>query len=249
MFAPSHRKTILFHLIAYPCTLYLLYTGTMFEWGVVLFLYFFKTTICGTITYHRLLAHKSFVAPKWFEYFGTLLATTGCGGSSISWVATHREHHRHSDTDKDPHSPSIMGYFYVQFLLIYNVVPKIKYVPDLLRSTFHVFVHRYYWLFSLAFALVVTLIDTRALLYAYIVPSLLLWHGQTLVNSLNHSKFGYRNYSTTDFSINNFITGYVASGEGWHNNHHNDPSNPRFGQKWYEFDLGWHIIQLVRLDK
>jgi stearoyl-CoA desaturase (delta-9 desaturase) len=95
----------------------------------------------------------------------------------------------------------------------------------------------------------VAMIDVRALLYAYLVPAILVYHGSSLINTLNHSKFGYRNYDTKDLSYNNPVTGIFMAGEGWHNSHHHDPKNPKFGEKWYEFDLGWHVIQLIRTDK
>ena len=46
-------------------------------------------------------------------------------------------------------------------------------------------------------------------------------------------------------STNNIITGYLVGGEGWHNNHHAEPANPKFGRRWWEFDLGYLIIKLV----
>jgi fatty-acid desaturase len=35
-------------------------------------------------------------------------------------------------------------------------------------------------------------------------------------------------------------------GEGWHNNHHHDPKNMRFGQKWYELDVTYWVLRLFR---
>jgi stearoyl-CoA desaturase (delta-9 desaturase) len=35
-------------------------------------------------------------------------------------------------------------------------------------------------------------------------------------------------------------------GEGWHNNHHADPMNWRFGQKWWQIDVTAYIIKLMR---
>jgi len=109
--------------------------------------------------------------------------------------------------------------------------------------------HTYHWAYSIGFAAILALIDPRAVMYAYLVPSLLVWHGGSLINSLNHSPMGYRNYDTKDLSVNNFVSGILVSGEGWHNNHHAQPGNPQFGHKWWEFDLGWQIIKLIRLDK
>ena len=59
--------------------------------------------------------------------------------------------------------------------------------------------------------------------------------------------WGYRNYATNDDSRNNPIIGLIAAGEGWHNNHHADPSSARHGHKWWEFDLTWQVIRVLML--
>ncbi|MCX5947405.1 MAG: acyl-CoA desaturase, partial [Cyanobacteria bacterium] len=35
-------------------------------------------------------------------------------------------------------------------------------------------------------------------------------------------------------------------GEGWHNNHHAHPSSARHGLRWFEFDITWQHIRLLR---
>ncbi len=56
--------------------------------------------------YHRLLAHRSLVVPRWVEYFYTVLALCCMEETPCKWVSTHRRHHTHSDDDeKDPHFP------------------------------------------------------------------------------------------------------------------------------------------------
>ena len=59
--------------------------------------------------------------------------------------------------------------------------------------------------------------------------------------------WGYRNYQTPDQSRNNPIIGFLAAGEGWHNNHHAAPTSARHGHKWWEFDLAWMTIRLLML--
>ena len=59
--------------------------------------------------------------------------------------------------------------------------------------------------------------------------------------------WGYRNYETDDRSRNNAIIALLVSGEGWHNNHHADPSSARHGHKWWEIDLVWLTIRLLML--
>jgi fatty-acid desaturase len=34
--------------------------------------------------------------------------------------------------------------------------------------------------------------------------------------------------------------------EGWHNNHHHNPRNAKFGEKWWEVDLGYLFVKLIK---
>jgi stearoyl-CoA desaturase (delta-9 desaturase) len=73
----------------------------------------------------------------------------------------------------------------------------------------------------------------------------MMWHAGSFINTVNHM-LGYKTNTIKDSSTNNFFTGYLVSGEGWHNNHHAAPADAQFGKKWWEFDLGWQVIKLVR---
>src|SRR5215204_4485630 len=58
-----------------------------------------------TVGFHRLLAHRSFVA-RWPVKLALLvLGSMAFEGGPIGWVADHRRHHVFSDTPDDPHSP------------------------------------------------------------------------------------------------------------------------------------------------
>src|SRR5579884_2333145 len=55
--------------------------------------------------YHRYFAHRSYKTSRVFQF---VLAWLGCSSlqkGPLWWAAHHREHHRYSDTPKDPHSP------------------------------------------------------------------------------------------------------------------------------------------------
>ena len=57
--------------------------------------------------------------------------------------------------------------------------------------------------------------------------------------------FGYRNYETQDNSRNNWFVAIVATGEGWHNNHHQDQAAATVKHRWWEVDICyWHILIL-----
>jgi stearoyl-CoA desaturase (delta-9 desaturase) len=66
------------------------------------------------------------------------------------------------------------------------------------------------------------------------------------INGMAHW-WGYRNTDTKDKSTNLMPWGMWIGGEELHNNHHADISNPKFSQKWYEFDIGWFYISVLKV--
>lgn len=207
--------------------------------------YFLITCIGGTITYHRLLSHKSFKTNKIIKYFGVLCGVWGAYGSPLAWVAIHRKHHRYADTEKDPHSPLFKKWWQVQWLSIFENV-NLSYVPDLRKDKFLRFLHKNYGRIHLIIWLVLILIDPAAFLYAYLWPAFLVWNLASLVNTLGH-QFGYRNFEVNDNSKNNWWLAILVFGEGWHNNHHRYPTRFTFKEKWWEFDISEWIIRLIRI--
>lgn len=231
---------IITHLSLIPMIIY----GLWYHWLIAFFVYFLTGSIGMSGTYHRLLSHKSYQAPNWWMYLGTILATLGGTGSSIAWCSVHREHHRFTDTDKDPHCPHHLGFFKVQFLSMFHDV-NLKYVPDLLRSNFHLAMHKYYWLIHAIYAAILWSIDPFALIYAWLVPAVILWHAGSSINTFSHS-IGWQDHQTKDTSTNHWFNGIIMWGEGWHNNHHAFPADYRFGKKWYEFDITAYIIEWIK---
>lgn len=90
------------------------------------------------------------------------------------------------------------------------------------------------------------IVNPFALIYAYAVPATIMWTMGSSTNTLCHL-YGYENFKLSNHSKNNLLLGYFEFGEGWHNNHHSDPTNPYFGgRRWWEFDLGYFFIKLLR---
>ncbi len=144
--------------------------GEWWQLGVTTLVYFLTGCLGMTITYHRLLSHRSWNAPRWYEYLGTLLGTIGLTGSSISWVAIHRMHHNHTDCKKDPHSPHVKGFFRAHFLSMFEK-PNLIYAKNLVANPFHNFLHRYYLLINMTWCCLLYLIDPFAVVYAYLAPA------------------------------------------------------------------------------
>jgi stearoyl-CoA desaturase (delta-9 desaturase) len=231
-------------VLAHAGFIWQIFYGSIHAWLITVVVYFITSCFGMTMTYHRLLSHKSWNAPRWFEIFGTLCATYGLTGSSIGWVAIHREHHHYPDNEKDPHSPSYKGFFKVQWLSMFEK-PNPKYAMHLIRDPFHSWIHRMYFIINICILTVLWTFSPWLCVSAYLAPAALLWNAGSFINTLTHM-IGYRNHDTSDDSTNIWWLGYFMWGEGWHNNHHNTPSNSRFGEKWWEIDIGHFFIRLVK---
>ena len=243
MLSLTPNKLLVFQIIAHLSLIPMILYGSVYHWVLSFFVYFITGCFGMSMTFHRLLSHKSWNAPKWFEVFGTLAGTYGLTGSSIGWVAIHREHHHFTDQEKDPHSPKHKGFFRVQWLSMYDT-PNTKYVVHLLRSKLHVFLHKYYIPIHLVICLFWYLIDPMLLVSAYLFPAAILWNGGSFINTITHMT-GYKNHKTKDDSTNVPLLGILMWGEGWHNNHHAQPNNPSFKYKWWEFDMGYLWIKIL----
>merc|ERR1719440_1894741 len=73
----------------------------------------------------------------------------------------------------------------------------------------------------------------------------LLYHVTWFVNSAAHL-WGRQEYATGDQSRNNWWVGWLAFGEGWHNNHHAFEYSARHGLRPRQFDITYAIINLLR---
>jgi stearoyl-CoA desaturase (delta-9 desaturase) len=220
------------------------------------------------IGYHRLLTHRSFKCPLWLEHCMVFVALCCMEDAPASWVATHRQHHNETDEQPDPHSP-LVGFFWahVGWLLVENVDVRClnayeRYARDVLKDPFYMRLQRSllpvwiylghalaYYLAGAGFVLATGGSGAAAfqfgmslLVWGVFFRTVCVWHISWSVNSLTHM-FGYRNYETAENSRNNWLVAFLASGEGWHNNHHIDPASACNHHRWWEVDPMWMIIR------
>ena len=64
---------------------------------------------------------------------------------------------------------------------------------------------------------------------------------------MSPSPGGYANYATGEDSRNNWLVALLSVGEGWHNNHHEDPSAASVQHRWWELDLSYYEIKFLEL--
>jgi stearoyl-CoA desaturase (Delta-9 desaturase) len=227
----------------------------MFNWrafGVAVFLLWMATGLGISMGYHRLHTHRSYKVPRWLEYFFAVCGALTLEGGPIFWVATHRVHHQKSDKPGDPHSPrdgawwSHMGWILFGETKHNNTRLLAKYAPDVAKHPFYVWLNSYHWLPILVLAGILYLTGGLPMvLWGVCLRVVVGLHVTWLVNSATHM-WGSRRFATSDDSRNNWWVALITFGEGWHNNHHAHPTSARHGLAWYELDISWIQIKLLR---
>lgn len=227
-----------------------------FKWQalvVALVLWWVSASLGVGMGFHRLLTHRGYKTSKLVEYFLTVCGTLALEGGPIYWVVTHRIHHAHSDAPGlDPHTPrdgrwwSHMGWILSGTAQRHDRATLERYAPDLLKDRFHVWLNRLYWvpLTVLGISLLVLGGWPYLMLGVFLRVTLNL-HATWLVNSASHL-WGKRRFATSDDSKNNWWVALLSFGEGWHNNHHAHPTAARHGLAWYEIDLNWWGIRMLK---
>jgi len=166
------------------------------------------------------------------------------------WTGHHRQHHLHSDTAEDPHSPLRSNFWWSHIgwvLAESHDHTNYKLLRDWLRFPELIWLNRFHWIPGLTLATVCFLVDGwSGLVWGFFLSTVLVYHATFTVNSLCHL-FGQRRYQTTDASRNNLFVALITLGEGWHNNHHHYQSAARQGFFWWEIDVSYYLIRLLGL--
>lgn len=225
-----------------------MYRGYELRWWLLaLFGYFCMFGLGITVTFHRLMAHRSYRLVKPLEYLFALFANLGCTGSSVGWIFVHRMHHRYSDKEGDPHSPIVLGKLGAIIGQYGNGFDKWC-VRDLVRDPVHRFYHDYYNIIITLVPALLVCIGVEYFIFGFAIPVFFNTAASRLSNWIDHEpKFGVRPHASGDMAHNVWWWSLLTFGEGWHNNHHAFPGDFRFGRKWYEVDIGQYIIRFLAM--
>lgn len=207
--------------------------------------------------YHRYFSHRSYKTGRPFQFLLALLGCSAVQGTPLEWTRNHRHHHRHSDTEKDIHSPRQSGFWWAHlgWMLTMSPQPVNQRVQDLekfpeLRMTAWLqvlviggLVASLYWCGE-SLGAVYNTSGIQFVVWGFFISTVCLWHMTYSINSLTHI-WGKQRYKVRDDSRNSFLLGIVALGEGWHNNHHRYPSSARQGFFWWEIDLTYYELKVL----
>jgi stearoyl-CoA desaturase (delta-9 desaturase) len=226
----------------------IIWTGI--SWGAVLLCFVLYEVRMFFITagYHRYFAHNSYRLNRFWQFVMALGGTTALQQGPLWWAALHRDHHRNADTPRDIHSP-LQGFWWshVGWLLRDKYrATRFERIEDFAKYPELRWLDRFDWVAPAVLGGGIFLVfGLRGLVVGFLLSTVLLWHGTFLVNSVAHV-YGRRRYVTRDSSRNSLLVALVTNGEGWHNNHHYLQSSARQGFFWWEIDLTYYLLVLLR---
>ncbi|KAI0132363.1 delta-9 fatty acid desaturase [Xylariales sp. AK1849] len=228
------------------------WTPLHFYTAIFAVIYYFNTGLGITAGYHRLWAHTSYKATLPLRIY---LAAVGAGaveGSIRWWSNGHRAHHRYTDTEKDPYSVRKgLLYSHIGWMVMKQNPKRIGRtdITDLNEDPIVVFQHKHFIKCVLAMGLVFpTLVCglgwndwIGGFIYAGILRIFFVQQATFCVNSLAHW-LGDQPFDDRNSPRDHVITALVTLGEGYHNFHHEFPSDYRNAIQWWQYDpTKWSI--------
>lgn len=211
------------------------------------------TIACVTLYLHRCQTHQAIklhpIVSHFFRFW--LWLTTGI--VTKEWVSIHRKHHAKCETPEDPHSPVNWGL--KTMLLKGAVVYRAGKTKETIETYGHgtpddwmernvYSKHEKLGIFSML-ALDVIFLGLPGLLVWLIQMAWIPFWAAGVINGVGHA-LGYRNFETKDASTNIIPWALFVGGEELHNNHHTFPTSAKLSVKWWEVDIGWFYINVLR---
>lgn len=198
---------------------------------------------------HRLWAHKTYKAKTPLRVFLALCQSMAFQNDIIEWSRDHRVHHRHSESDADPHN-ALRGFFFahVGWLLVKKhpeVKAKGKLIPvdDLLKDPVCVWQRKLYLPSVLVMCFIFPTVVPwyfwgENFVTAYFACGLMRYclalNATWLVNSAAHM-WGNQPYNINISQFENIFVTFSAIGEGFHNYHH------QFPHDYSASEFGWKL--------
>ena len=212
---------------------------------------FLLSQAATTLYLHRSLTHRSMTLQPWLAVSFRVVLWLTTGLDRREWVAVHRKHHVYTDEAADPHSPVQRGVMRVFFFNAGYYRQEANragtvatYARDLPADRWdRVLFGKGITGPALGAALLVLLIGPIGAVVAASLHLVLYISQGGMVNSFGHH-FGRRPHQNSATNLR--WLALLTAGEGMHNEHHEYPRSPRFGNTWW--DLGGKLANGLSLE-
>jgi fatty-acid desaturase len=185
-----------------------------------------------TVILHRHYSHKAFKVGPLLRSVFPLLSVLPLQGSPLVWSAVHMAHHKHADTELDPHRVRLDWSAIFDFYSDKNRV--MRPMRGMAKDQLHRIVFSHFWLIWAAAALLMYAASPVLLLDVYLPAVALLKIVTVVVLYWSHHKGTPRDFPFMEFFI-------PAGGEWSHIKHHKFPGHAKHGK----FDLGYFVIKMI----
>ncbi|KAJ3627590.1 hypothetical protein MTP99_014956 [Tenebrio molitor] len=212
-----------------------------------------------TLGAHRMYSHKAFRGSFIVRLVVIVLHTIAGQNCLYIWVRDHRQHHKYSDTDADPHN-SNRGFFFSHIGWLMSrkhpeVISRGKNIDmsDLENDPLVMIQKEHYKFLYIIFALGIPIAVpiygwnetfVNSLFVSYFTRYILQLHATWLINSATHL-YGTKPYDKFMNPVENYLISVIALGEGWHNYHHAFPSDYRAAEYGVRYSITTFIIDLL----
>ncbi|MBX9668904.1 MAG: acyl-CoA desaturase [Candidatus Obscuribacterales bacterium] len=240
-----------------------LFTGWSYTALIVCLLSYCVRMFAITGFYHRYFSHRSFKTSRLVQCVFALIGSASMQRGPLWWAAHHRRHHIESDDVDDVHSPNVRGFVWSHIGWITsskNMVTDYSKVRDFDQFPELRLINRFDWFMPVILMLLMYALGDALEIYfpelktdggqlvgwGFFVSTTLLFHATSSVNSFAHMA-GYRRFNIRDNSRNNPFVALITFGEGWHNNHHKYSHCARQGFVWWEVDVTYYCLFLMKI--
>jgi len=203
---------------------------------------------------HRGIGHRLLTFSPGFAHFCRFwLWTTELTGPlyAETYYTRHTDHHRYSDTKKDPHSPFHMTIKQLVTPWGYDMETLRKSpmkTPDdwIQRKVYNPYRRHGRWI---SFLIPGILFGPWGFVLAWAIQVIFEPWFSILVGNWGFHKIGFTYEKNKNKSVkarNFFPIGFLLSGEELHANHHNYPNAINLRRRWFELDIGYMYAVLFR---
>ncbi len=249
------RKTLWMYLFLIPSVI-LFWSAVSWQLSIASLVLTLLTVCLGhSIGLHRGIIHRSYQTSRFFRgVLAYLFVQTGLG-SPIAWLKLHYIRDYWQNRQDSPryfqyqHSLLQDYHWYLHLSFVPERLDRYNIPPEDLTDPWLNWLDKTWYLHVLAACVLVWyFFGLDALIVTMTTRISLTMLGHWFIGFITH-KYGYRKYEISQADVsgtNGWFLGLISFGEGFHNNHHAFPQSARYGLRWYEIDISWYVILLLK---
>ena len=224
--------------------------------AILLFVSFTLVTLCfgHSLGMHRRFIHRSYVCPKWMEYFFVHLGVLVGLAGPLGMLKTHdmRDWAQRQDECHDffAHGKWWMHDAYWQLFcsIKLDTPPPFQPEAEIANDPVYTFMEKTWMLQQLPWAVLFYWVGGWSWVFWGICSRVVVSvFGHWLIWYFAHNS-GHRDWHVEGAAVQGFnipFFAFLTMGESWHNNHHAFPGSAKLGLESNQIDPGWSVLLLL----